>query len=52
MVRYADDFVLMGKTLKAAALNKLKDLLTRMGLRLNEEKSRQIDAKETPFNFL
>ncbi len=52
MVRYADDFVLMGKTLKAAALHKLKDLLTRMGLRLNEEKSRQIDAKETPFNFL
>ena len=23
-----------------------------MGLRLNEEKSRQIYAKETPFNFL
>jgi len=52
MVRYADDFVLMGKTLKAAAINKLKDLLTRMGLTLNEEKSRQIKAKETPFNFL
>lgn len=52
MVRYADDFVLMGKTLKAEALSKLKDLLNRMGLKLNEEKSKQIDAKQTPFNFL
>ena len=52
MVRYADDFVLMGKTLKEAALKKLRDLLNRMGLRLNEEKSKQINAKETPFNFL
>jgi RNA-directed DNA polymerase len=52
MVRYADDFVLMGKTLKAEAFNKLKDLLNRMGLTLNEEKSKQINAKETPFNFL
>jgi RNA-directed DNA polymerase len=52
MVRYADDFVLMGKTLKGEALNKLKELLNRMGLTLNEEKSKQINAKETPFNFL
>lgn len=52
MVRYADDFVLMGKTLKAEAFTKLKDLLNRMGLTLNEEKSKQINAKETPFNFL
>lgn len=52
MVRYADDFVMMGKTLKAEALKKLKDLLNRMGLTLNEEKSKQINAKETPFNFL
>lgn len=52
MIRYADDFVLMGKTLKEAIINKLKDLLGRMGLRLNEEKSKRINAKETPFNFL
>jgi RNA-directed DNA polymerase len=52
MVRYADDFVLMGKTLKAEAFNKLKDLLKRMGLTLNEEKSKQINAKVTSFNFL
>lgn len=52
MVRYADDFVLMGRTLKAEAFNRLKALLHRMGLTLNEEKSKQINAKETPFNFL
>ena len=51
MVRYADDFVLMGKTLKETVV-KLKDLLERMGLTLNEEKSKQINAKAVPFNFL
>jgi group II intron reverse transcriptase/maturase len=52
MVRYADDFVLMGKTLQAEAFNKLQELLKRMGLTLNEEKSKQLNAKETSFNFL
>lgn len=52
MVRYADDFVLMGKTLKAEAFNRLQALLHRMGLTLNEEKSKQINAKDTPFHFL
>lgn len=52
MVRNADDFVLMGKTLKEAVLKELKDLLERMGLTLNEEKSKQINAKAVPFNFL
>lgn len=52
MVRYADDFVLMGRTLGEAAIGKLKELLDRMGLRLNEGKSNQIDAREKPFHFL
>lgn len=52
MVRYADDFVLMGRTLEKAGIEKVKELLDRMGLKLNEEKSKQIDAKETPFHFL
>jgi group II intron reverse transcriptase/maturase len=52
MVRYADDFVLMGKKLKEEALDKLRKVLDRMELKLNEEKSKQINAKETPFNFL
>jgi len=52
MVRYADDFVLMGKTLNVTVLDKLKELLGRMGLTLNEQKSRQLNARQTPFNFL
>lgn len=51
MVRYADDFVLMGKTLGSAIL-RLKELLERMGLRLNEKKSTQLNAREQPFHFL
>ena len=52
MVRYADDFVLLGKTLNEAAMQRLWELLARMGLTINEQKSRQINARETPFHFL
>jgi RNA-directed DNA polymerase len=52
MVRYADDFVLMGKSIGGDALGRLKGLLDRMGLALNGEKSRLVNARETPFNFL
>ncbi len=52
MVRYADDFILMGKIMESTAITKLKELLERMGLRLNEKKSSQIDAREQPFHFL
>ena len=52
MVRYADDFVLMGKAVNEAVLIKLKELLDRMELTLNEQKSKLVRARETPFNFL
>jgi RNA-directed DNA polymerase len=52
IVRYADDFVLMGKTLPTEVLEKLKSLLHRMGLKINEEKTKKIDAKGESFNFL
>jgi group II intron reverse transcriptase/maturase len=52
LVRYADDFVLMGKQVSAGVMEWLKRLLSRMELELNEEKSRMLDAKATPFNFL
>jgi RNA-directed DNA polymerase len=52
IVRYADDFVLMGKTLPTEIIGKLKNLLSRMGLSLNETKTRQVNAKEESFNFL
>ncbi|MDP3915310.1 MAG: group II intron reverse transcriptase/maturase [Bacteroidota bacterium] len=52
IVRYADDFVLMGRTLPLEITDRLKSLLDRMGLMINETKTRQIDAKKESFNFL
>ena len=52
MVRYADDFVLMGETITEQVVEKLKTTLNRMGLKLNEEKTRMIQASETAFKFL
>lgn len=52
MVRYADDFVLMGRQISIAAKEKLKQLLDKMGLTLNETKTRQIEATKDPFSFL
>ena len=52
IIRYADDFVLMSKSLPAIITDKLKELLNRMGLSLNENKTRQINAREVSFNFL
>lgn len=52
IVRYADDFVLMGSKIPQIVLDKLKAILARMGLRINEEKSRICDAENSPFDFL
>lgn len=52
MVRYADDFVLMGSRLPEEVIDKLRNLLHRMGLSLNEDKTRKIDARKGSFNFL
>ncbi len=52
IVRYADDFVLMGKNISQEVTDKLKALLSRMGLRLNAEKSKIVDARTEAFDFL
>lgn len=52
IVRYADDFVLMGKTLSKEVIERLKHLLERMDLTINETKTRQIEARKESFNFL
>lgn len=52
IVRYADDFVLMGKRIGKEAEDKLRQILDRMGLRLNEGKTRKVDARKMAFNFL
>ena len=52
MVRYADDFVLMGKRITEEAIEKLRSILERMGLKLNEQKTRRVQAMDTAFHFL
>jgi len=53
LVRYADDFVLLCRPGKGSALfARLRVYLARKGLRLNETKTRVIDARQTSFRFL
>ena len=52
IVRYADDFVLMSKGMGKDVLCALTSLLSRMGLTLNTEKTRRIQARKEPFSFL
>jgi RNA-directed DNA polymerase len=52
IVRYADDFVLMGRSITAAVVMRLKSILERMGLTLNETKTKQIQSEQEPFSFL
>ena len=52
IVRYADDFVLMGKQIGEQVKEQLKSLLSRMGLSLNEQKTRTVEAKAESFDFL
>jgi RNA-directed DNA polymerase len=52
IVRYADDFVLLGEKITEQAMKRLRGILTRMGLKLNEQKTRQVQARDTAFNFL
>lgn len=52
IVRYADDFVLMGKSITKRVVVYLYGMMERMKLKINEEKSRTVRAKEEPFDFL
>ena len=52
MIRYADDFILMSKHISQEAISRLHNYLDRMGLVINEEKSKQVRARETYFDFL
>jgi group II intron reverse transcriptase/maturase len=52
IVRYADDFVLMGKEIGKESLDYLRSILDRMGLSLNSDKTELIDFNERCFDFL
>jgi retron-type reverse transcriptase len=52
LVRYADDFVILMRGGMEATEQKVKQILARMELKLNEEKSRVVDARDGSFDFL
>jgi group II intron reverse transcriptase/maturase len=52
MVRYADDLVLLTDGDADWALARLREILDRLDLELNEQKSRVVDAEKEPFDFL
>lgn len=52
LVRYADDFVILMRVGVNETLLRVRQVLGRMELTLNEEKSRVVDAREGGFNFL
>jgi group II intron reverse transcriptase/maturase len=52
LVRYADDFVVLCRKGSAAPLAVVRHVLGRLGLRLNEQKTRVVDARRESFDFL
>jgi group II intron reverse transcriptase/maturase len=52
LVRYADDLVLLTDKDAQWAMERLREILSRLGLELNEEKSRVVDAEKETFDFL
>ena len=52
LVRYADDLVLLTDKDATWALERLREILERLELELNEEKSRVVDAEKETFDFL
>lgn len=49
---YADDFVILCRGTAEQALAVTRDLMRRLRLELNEEKTRIVNAREEPFDFL
>ena len=52
MIRYADDFILISKHISQEVIIKVHNYLDRMGLTINTNKSKLVNAKEEPFDFL
>ena len=49
---YADDLVILCRGTAEQALTVMRDLMRRIKLELNEEKTRIVNAREAPFDFL
>jgi RNA-directed DNA polymerase len=52
LVRYADDFVVLCRKGTEQSMAVVRRVLERLGLELNENKTRMVNAKQEGFNFL
>jgi RNA-directed DNA polymerase len=52
IVNYADDFVILCRKRAAEALTEAQEILERIGLTLNQTKTRICHARQEPFDFL
>lgn len=52
IVRYADDFILVAKKIPEHCIKYLQDILKRMELEINEDKTRLVNVETDPFDFL
>ncbi len=52
MIRYADDFILISRHIHQETLIKVHNYLDRMGLTINTDKSKLINATKESFDFL
>lgn len=52
LIRYADDFVVTCRRQPEKMLKGIQGVLKGLGLRLNEDKTRIVDARKEPFKFL
>ncbi len=52
IVRYADDFILLARKIPQHCIDYLHSMLHRMGLEVNEEKTRLVNMQAEPFDFL
>jgi len=52
IVRYVDDFVVLCRRGTGQPFEKVKHLISRLGLTLNETKTRIVNSREESFNFL
>jgi RNA-directed DNA polymerase len=52
IIRYADDFVILCSRRPEFYLSEAKKVIDRLGLTLNEQKTRLVDVAKEPFDFL
>ena len=52
LVRYADDFVILMRGRTEATCKKVQEIIERLGLKLNDTKTRMVDARMGSFDFV